>query len=491
MKKLFTALLSCLLVFAACFSVPAVLAETADNTITAMHLAEWYTDAGVEHKVAVEAGKTYTFTAFWKHLKHDSAGLKLYGSAVGGTDKKLVIAKEAQENVTYDLSTGKLSYTFTASGTELTIQAFMGGAGQTDLYFAKPELFESDENGNKIENGAVIDCDPNFVTSWSHWGYGGNYRNVEQVASDFFANEDLNHPLISLNVGYPLSPSFDRRTHEYSVSVPNSVTSLNLEYELAEGAEAAISGNENFEVDTPKDVMLVITNGGVTSKYIITVARNAAETITAMHLAEWYTDAGVEHKVAVEAGKTYTFTAFWKHLKHDSAGLKLYGSAVGGTDKKLVIAKEAQENVTYDLSTGKLSYTFTASGTELTIQAFMGGAGQTDLYFAKPELFESDENGNKIENGAVIDCDLNFVTSWSHWSYGGNYRNVEQVRSNFFCNIRGDVDDNGTIEATDLAMLRKILLGVEACQNEYTANANGDSDIDLRDLICLKKNLLA
>lgn len=43
-----------------------------------------------------------------------------------------------------------------------------------DLYFANPTLSESDKDGNPIEGGEIIDCDPQFKTAWTKWFYGGN-----------------------------------------------------------------------------------------------------------------------------------------------------------------------------------------------------------------------------------------------------------------------------------------------------------------------------
>lgn len=410
MKKLFTALLSCLLVFASCFSVPAVLAETADNMITAMHLAEWNADGGVEHKVNLEQGKIYTFTALWKHVEGDTARVKLFGNAVGESDKNLVIAKAAQENVTYDLSTGRLSYTFTALGDTLTIQAFMGervNGTRRDIYFAKPELFESDENGNKIENGAVIDCDAQFETSWSQWSGYPNYRSVEPVSADFFE-----------------------------------------------------------------------------------------EKLTAQHLETWYQNGTFKLNVpgGVEDGKTYVFNVLYKLSSGSEARFQFnYKNWENSGWIDLLVGREAKtDGVTYDQATGKLSYKFTATTNPSQWWAFRFYTGDAPLkhqnfYIAQPELYEVDENGEKIPDSDK-DCAL---SNWEKWTYESAVVNeTVTVPLDFFENKRGDVDGNGKIEATDLAMLRKILLGVEACQNEYTANANGDSDIDLRDLICLKKNLL-
>lgn len=52
--------------------------------------------------------------------------------------------------------------------------------------------------------------------------------------------------------------------------------------------------------------------------------------------------------------------------------------------------------------------------------------------------------------------------------------------------IKGDVNGDGNVDATDLTVLRKVLLGIETSDN---ANVNGDKNVDILDYIALKKLL--
>lgn len=53
--------------------------------------------------------------------------------------------------------------------------------------------------------------------------------------------------------------------------------------------------------------------------------------------------------------------------------------------------------------------------------------------------------------------------------------------------VAGDVDCNEKIELDDLTALRKVLLGVNEPEREGTADATGDGEINIVDLVCLKK----
>lgn len=53
--------------------------------------------------------------------------------------------------------------------------------------------------------------------------------------------------------------------------------------------------------------------------------------------------------------------------------------------------------------------------------------------------------------------------------------------------VAGDVDCNETIETADMVVLRKVLLETTQAERENTADTNGDGEIDIRDLVRLKK----
>ena len=409
------------------------------KVITAMHIYEWAGhDAYLQNTVTVENGKTYTFSVLWKHVGGDGPSFNLQGSAVG-SEKRLITVNTAQNGAVYNPATGRLSYTFTAAGDSLTMNVWMGpsGDGMKNFYFAKPELYESNASGEKIEDGAVIDCDPEFTTSWPHCGYGGNYRNVETVDKNFFDGPP-SVALTALRVkDYDISPEFYHGIYEYDVTVPHTVDKLDISYEFANGASLdKISGNESFAEGKTNDVQISVNNSeGNITVYTLHVKKeyNPANIFNVMHIGEWNTDAYVEHTVSLQKDKRYTFTFLYKNEKGNDNFIQLYGDAMGGSTKKLIIGDEPQENVDYDLMTGKVTYTFVSRGTELKINAGMSGTqGQKSYYFAQPTLYMSDANGGPISAEAYVDCDPDFENSWPKISYGGNYRKVEVKPRNFF-----------------------------------------------------------
>lgn len=177
--------------------------EIKDGQARIMRLHEWNHEVGVYHSVKLEEGEKYKFTALWKYGKGENPSVYLNGSSVGNSQLVLVSANEAQNGAVYNKATGFLSYEFTAAGSDLTINVTMGsGAGEKDCYFSQPALFKIDESGEKIENSDV-DCDPDFMTSWEKWNYGGEYRTVITDYIDFFivygdVNGDGNFDILDL-----------------------------------------------------------------------------------------------------------------------------------------------------------------------------------------------------------------------------------------------------------------------------------------------------
>lgn len=53
--------------------------------------------------------------------------------------------------------------------------------------------------------------------------------------------------------------------------------------------------------------------------------------------------------------------------------------------------------------------------------------------------------------------------------------------------VNGDADANGTLEAGDIAIVKKVLLNVNTDYSSDGCDANGDGKIDIRDLVALKK----
>mgnify|MGYP007101802622 FL=1 len=209
-----------------CVVIPmqAVIAE--EEKFPAIHLLEWNTDAGLTHTVEVITGRTYTFTCLFR-AKKATPGVRLTGTAAG--DVWLIVNDTTAAGVKYNVVTGELRYTFKAQGTELTMGVYANSlsGGQFEAYFAKPNLYESDGEGNQYGD-QFFDCDPDFDTSWEKWFYGGNYRNIVEVDKSVFEKNDFPTGLASLSVGYELSPEFDYRVLYYDITVPVSYTHLTL-----------------------------------------------------------------------------------------------------------------------------------------------------------------------------------------------------------------------------------------------------------------------
>lgn len=466
MKKLSNKVLSVLtaltLVLAVFFSLPLNFdfSASADegDTMPAMRFAEMKPDSITWETVNVEAGKTYKFTMLYKYVKGDDPLFMLANNAMPmnpdrGNKREwpIIMLSEPQNGAEYDRNTGLVSYVFTPEGTELNLQGHLGlNVNQggvdtwddTEIYFAKPELYQVDENGDKIE-GTEIDCHPDFADgTWQTASYDASARHVEQVPLNFF-NLPPSTTVTDLRIkGQTLSSKFYYDIYDYSMTVDHTVDSLDIEYDLVDGASlVSITGNENFEEGKKHDV--VITFLGTDEKqvsYTIHVSKqyDPAKSIIVMHSREWQYDAGLGHDVVVEKGKTYTFKLLWKFVAGYTAYFSLQGDAVGGVAKKLVICDAPQPGVNYDPTTGEISYTFTAEGTNLTMYFNQGKGSQGDvggelkeIYFARPQLYEVDENGNKIE-GTDFDCDPEFDDSWLHCGYGGGYRTVEVQNADFF-----------------------------------------------------------
>lgn len=396
----------------------------------------------IDYQVTVEAGTTYTFTVLWEFVTGSTPHFDLSGSAVGGTAKKLIVGDVPQDGVVYDVAKGKVSYTFTAQGTTLGMDACLpvtGWSEYNEIYFAKPTLYESDAQGNKI--GDAIDCNDGFDPLWSH--YLGGLQQVKLVSKDFFDNQ-IYDSLASLTVnGYTLSPAFENYITTYFVTVPHTVDSLDLQCVLgSDGKRFEISGNAGFVEGSTQSVTVSVTNqDNSVTNYTIRVTKEVdpSKYMTAMRLSEW-SDAAVTNTVLVTSGKTYTFKVQWKYVQGTNPYFSLGGTVDFGSSalygvKKLVEADKILSGVKYDWDADAVSYTFTAVGEYLMMQAGMGGIENTelrDVYFANPTLYESDQDGNPIAGGEVIDCDPEFKTAWEKWSYGGNYRHVVQVEKDFF-----------------------------------------------------------
>ena len=100
-----------------------------------------------------------------------------------------------------------------------------------------------------------------------------------------------------------------------------------------------------------------------------------------------------------------------------------------------------------------------------------------------PEWKEVTLNFNSGDNETLyVQFDANAL---DHGVSDTNYAYIDDVSVVGY--IKGDVDMNGSIGATDLTTMRKILLGIEI--DNSNAKVNNDEYIDILDLVALKKLL--
>ena len=238
------------------------------DEVNAAHLVK-NANTGMNYEVDLTPGKTYTFTAYWKYLAGEATDIQLLGGAVNNVGS-IIVRDEPQSAATYS-ENGQVKYTFTAAADDLTVSVRHNSNTQVDAYFANPEIFESDADGNPTDGGENVYIEPNY-SKWyiwySEWGF--EYLTVKK---SFF--ELPYYGLADLDVGYDLNPDFAPNVLNYTVTVPHYVRSLDINYTLASNATfKEISGNENFRDDEINKVIVSVSNyKGELLEYTINVNR--------------------------------------------------------------------------------------------------------------------------------------------------------------------------------------------------------------------------
>ena len=196
--------------------------------------------------------------------------------------------------------------------------------------------------------------------------------------------------------------------------------------------------------------------------------------------------------VWVYKGKTYTFNVLWRDLTKTTKILVNEIEIMNGVD--------AQNGATYDYKSGLLSYTFTAQDSIITLKFDnLDEARKNHAYsIANPQMYETDAEGNKIENGDIADCDVDFC-GWTEYGSTGsaitpNFVIAQNDELLFeYENVKfGDVNGDGEVDACDVVVLKKVISGVY--NKEINAMCMGysskESDIKAIDLVLLRKVLL-
>lgn len=238
------------------------------DEVSAVHLVR---DAatGMDYEVNLTVGKTYTFKALWKYIQGENTDIYLSGGAVDNIGS-IIIRDEVQGSAIYN-ENGEVKYTFKAAAEDMKISVRHNSLATVDAYFANPEIFESDPEGNPVDGGESVYVEPDY-SKWYIWYSNWGFEYVTLKKSFF---ERPFYALTDLNVGYRLVPDFNPEVFEYTVEVPHDVKSLKIEYTLAGGAVlGGITGNENFsDTEINKVVISADNYKGILCEYILNVKR--------------------------------------------------------------------------------------------------------------------------------------------------------------------------------------------------------------------------
>lgn len=108
-------------------------------------------------------------------------------------------------------------------------------------------------------------------------------------------------------------------------------------------------------------------------------------------------------------------------------------------------------------------------------------ADYAQLTFKNAPFTRVDEIGYEVLKG---DRTVDISTKYFNSSAIGTVSYLRATKNGvYYC----DVNDDLKIDTTDIVMLRKVLLGIDTSYNRAAANVNGDENVDIRDLVRIKK----
>ncbi len=194
---------------------------------------------------------------------------------------------------------------------------------------------------------------------------------------------------------------------------------------------------------------------------------------------------------------TYEMSLEWEHLK-DS-----------GTNKETLVLRSPNESLDNAIYLTTLGTTAAGDGDNVKLYASQNGIqkeiGSTyisDLYSgakkinvkmgidrlevtiwnSADDMPQSSTFSVSLEDIAVGQGNIFIQTYHSHNLYG----NIE-IKYGVCVEVIGDLDYSGKLEAMDIVLMRRFLLGLKDNINNFATDANQDSSIDLRDLVRIKK----
>ena len=189
MKKAFQSIMAFVLAVMLMTSVcciPGVFAST--ETVNTAHLHGTGNATLATDEIFLAPGTTYTVSFLWKAVQGD-ARVQLSGTAVGNKTRTLIVdGSYTMSGTDYDWQTGRVTYTFTASGDALVLSALQATNEDIEFYIGDVSVYASDADGVAVTDGEVIDLP--FAGQNYEWILpSSDYIGFEDKAVDFFALE--------------------------------------------------------------------------------------------------------------------------------------------------------------------------------------------------------------------------------------------------------------------------------------------------------------
>ena len=210
-------------------------------------------------EVSVDTSKTYTFKMYYKSLSTDNNKADII---VNNTKIVEDGGYNVKNGAVYDGYTGLISYTFKPSNSSIYInmesrKSPPDANNLKDWAIALPQLFESDENGNAVEGGDVVDCDTTFA-SWNYDGWNGHTTlysaaGIELGSKDFFITKSAVHTQPENGKVYvgTFNEWFTESWVGYSVNVESGKTyTFGILYKYGRGDEVTLSLSGNAVGET-------------------------------------------------------------------------------------------------------------------------------------------------------------------------------------------------------------------------------------------------
>ena len=210
-------------------------------------------------EVSVDTSKTYTFKMYYKSLSTDNNKADI---VVNNTKIVEDGGYNVKNGAVYDGYTGLISYTFKPSNSSIYInmesrKSPPDANNLKDWAIALPQLFESDENGNAVEGGDVVDCDTTFA-SWNYDGWNGHTTlysaaGIELGSNDFFITKSAVHTQPENGKVYvgTFNEWFTESWVGYSVNVESGKTyTFGILYKYGRGNEVTLSLSGNAVGET-------------------------------------------------------------------------------------------------------------------------------------------------------------------------------------------------------------------------------------------------